>query len=360
MTKSRLIANWSAMLLLGWSLSSFALTSSSTAPTSDSQTGTDPIRPAVALHHAVVRHTIILKAAPAHPIHAHRIYAVADTRPSLAQLQGFRKDVATGPLALQSSVALVIDEATSGVLFSKHSDVALPIASITKLMTSLVVLEANQPMDEMVQITDEDLDTEKNTGSRLKVGTELSRRDLMHVALMSSENRAAHALCRSYPGGLSACLAAMNTKAIELGMLSAHFNDPTGLSSQNVASAEDLAKLLRAASANPTIREFSTDTGYTVYVGRRAVAYHTTNALVSSPGWDIVVQKTGYIVEAGKCLVMKAKIEGKAVLIVLLDSVGKYTRIGDANRIKKWMEANPNSAVESPELVRLAPPHVTS
>jgi serine-type D-Ala-D-Ala endopeptidase (penicillin-binding protein 7) len=209
-------------------------------------------------------------------------------------------------------------------------------------MTSLVVLDASQSMEEPVEITDGDLDTEKNTTSRLRVGTVLSRRDLMHLALMSSENRAAHALCRSYPGGLAMCLRAMNNKAIELGMMSTHFNDPTGLSSQNVASAEDLAKLLQAASANPTIREFSTDHGYSVPVGRRMVAFRNTNALVSNPGWDIVVQKTGYIVEAGKCLVMKAKIEGKSVLIVLLDSVGKYTRFGDANRIKKWMESNPS------------------
>ncbi len=246
-----------------------------------------------------------------------------------------------GELAVQSSVALVVDEGTSDVLYSKHADVALPIASITKLMTSLVVLEANQPMDELVQISSEDLDTEKGTGSRLAIGSVLTRRDLMHLALMSSENRAAHALCRSYPGGLSACLEAMNIKALELGMTSTHFNDPTGLSSQNVASAEDLARLLKAASANQTIREFSTDRGYSVPVGRRMMAYRNTNNLVSNPGWDIVAQKTGYIVEAGKCLVMKARIEGKAVLIVLLDSVGKYTRFGDANRIKKWMEAHP-------------------
>jgi D-alanyl-D-alanine endopeptidase (penicillin-binding protein 7) len=250
---------------------------------------------------------------------------------------------APGVLALQSSSALVVDEGSSGIVFSRHADVAMPIASITKLMTSLVVLEANQDMEEMVEITSEDLDTEKGTRSRLTIGTVLSRRDLMHIALMSSENRAAHALCRSYPGGLAACLQSMNIKALELGMTHTHFNDPTGLSSQNVASAEDLAKLVQAASENPTIREFSTDRGYTVPVGRRLVAYRNTNNLVANPGWDIVVQKTGYIVEAGKCLVMKARIEGKAVLIVLLDSVGKYTRFGDANRIKQWMEAHPGA-----------------
>jgi len=158
---------------------------------------------------------------------------------------------------------------------------------------------------------------------------------------MASENRAAHALCRHYPGGLGACIAAMNNKALQLGMISTHFDDPTGLSSQNVASAEDLAKLLKAASENATIREFSTDSDFTVPIGRRMVAFRNTDALISNPRWDIVVQKTGYIVEAGRCLVMQAKIEGKAILIVLLDSVGKYTRFGDASRIKKWMESHP-------------------
>lgn len=293
--------------------------------------------PAVAAAHPVVHHAVLRVASRTR---VHRVYASAPTRTSLASQEGLHT-IDTGPLALQSSVALVMDESNSNILFEKHSDVALPIASITKLMTSLVVLDAHQNMEEMIEVTDEDLDTEKNTRSRLAVGTVLSRRDLMHIALMSSENRAAHALCRNYPGGLPACLSAMNVKAAQLGMTSTYFNDPTGLSKQNVASASDLAKLLQAASENPTIREFSTDHGYTVPVGRHFVAYHNTNTLVSSPGWDIVVQKTGYIVEAGKCLVMKAKIEGKTVLIVLLDSVGKYTRFGDANRIKKWVESQP-------------------
>ena len=159
---------------------------------------------------------------------------------------------------------------------------------------------------------------------------------------MSSENRAAHALGRNYVGGLPAFVAAMNAKARSLGMTSAHFNDPTGLSSQNVASAEDLVKLVNAASANPTIREFSTDHEYTVPVGSRMLEFHNTNKLVANPAWDIVVQKTGYITEAGKCLVMKAVIEGRSVVIVLLDSFGKYTRLGDANRIRQWMESQPS------------------
>ena len=255
---------------------------------------------------------------------------------SFARLQGLRG--VTDSLALSSSSVLVLDEANSNVLFSKHPDVALPIASITKLMTSLVVLEGNQPLNEPIEVTEDDLDTEKRTRSRLSPGTVLTRGDLLHLALMSSENRAAHTLGRNYPGGLQVFVRAMNTKARLLGMTSAHFVDPTGLSSLNVASAEDLSKLVIAASQNPTIRMYSTSNGYAVPVGNRLVAYRNTNALVSSPTWDIVVQKTGYISEAGKCLVMKAIIEGRTVVIILLDSVGKYTRLADANRIKKWME----------------------
>ena len=282
-------------------------------------------------------------------VHLRKVYAVVQARPSIAETQGLRDSLKFGPgtplsdfednLAVKSSVALVMEEGTQDVLFSRNTKVALPIASITKLMTSLVVLDAHEAMDEMVTVTTDDLDTEKFSRSRLAVGTTLSRRDMLHLALMSSENRAAHALGRNYAGGLPAFVAAMNVKAGSLGMTSAHFHDPTGLSSQNVASAEDLVKLVNAASANPTIREFSTDHEYTVPVGKRMLEFHNTNSLVASPAWDIVVQKTGYITEAGKCLVMKAVIEGRSVVIVLLDSFGKYTRLGDANRIRQWMES---------------------
>jgi len=281
-----------------------------------------------------------------HGLRLRRVSASIPVRPSLASTQGLRLDggatiadeLEADP-ALKSSVALVVDEGSKDVLYSRNTKVALPIASITKLMTALVVLDAKQAMDEPITITNDDLDTEKFSRSRLTVGTTLSRRDLMHLALMSSENRAAHALARNYPGGLSNALAAMNAKATALGMSSAQFHDPTGLSSQNVASAEDLVKLVNAASYNATIREFSTDSAYTVPVGRRLVDFHNTNSLVASPSWEIVVQKTGYISEAGKCLVMKAIIEGRSVVIVLLDSFGKFTRLGDANRIRQWMES---------------------
>jgi D-alanyl-D-alanine endopeptidase (penicillin-binding protein 7) len=246
---------------------------------------------------------------------------------------------------LKSSSVLIIDQSDSSVLYSRHPDVAMPIASITKLMTALVVLDAKQPLDEPIQITDADRDFPKSAFSRLTVGTTLSRGDLMHLALMSSENRAAHALGNNYPGGLPAMVAAMNAKAARLGMTSSHFVDPTGLSSENVASPEDLTKLVIAASHNPAIREYSTDSHYAVKVRRHMVEFRNTDNLVANPAWNIVVQKTGYITEAGKCLVMAAVIQGRSVVIVLLDSLGKYTRVADAKRIKTWMEASANERV---------------
>jgi len=246
---------------------------------------------------------------------------------------------------LKSSSVLVIDQSDSTVLYSRHADVAMPIASITKLMTALVVLDAKQSLDEPLQITDSDRDLPKSAFSRLTVGTTLSRGDLMHLALMSSENRAAHALGNNYPGGMPAMVAAMNAKATALGMTHSHFVDPTGLSSENVASPGDLSKLVIAASRNSTIREYSTDKSYAVKVRRHMVEFHNTDNLVANPTWNIVVQKTGYITEAGKCLVMAAVIEGRSVVIVLLDSLGKYTRVADAKRIKTWMEASANERV---------------
>ena len=240
---------------------------------------------------------------------------------------------------LRSSSALVVDERTSAVLYSKHADVAAPIASITKLMTALVVADAKLPLDERIQVTNEDRSLHKGAFSRLVIGTTLTRGDLIHLALMASENRAAHALGRSYPGGVEAFVVAMNAKAKALGMTSAHFVDPVGLSSDNVASPEDLVKLVNAAAHDPTIREYSTDSNYSVPVGRRKVEFRNTNSLVRNPSWDIVVQKTGYISEAGKCLVMKAVIDDRNVVIVLLNSYGRYTRVADARRIRKWMEA---------------------
>ena len=240
---------------------------------------------------------------------------------------------------LRSSSVLVVDQSDSSVLYARRADVAAPIASITKLMTSLVVLDAKQPLDERIAITGAETDLPRGGGSRLSVGTVLTRGDLMHLALMSSENRAAHALGVNYPGGVPALVKAMNAKAAALGMTTAHFVDPTGLSSDNVASPEDLSKLVLAASRNPHIREYSTDPSYTVRVQRHLVEFHNTDTLVKNPAWNIIVQKTGYITEAGKCLVMEAVIQGRNVIIVLLDSAGRLTRVADAKRVKTWMEA---------------------
>ena len=245
---------------------------------------------------------------------------------------------------LKSSSVLIVDQSDSSVLYSRRPDVAMPIASITKLMTALVVLDAKQPLNETIQITDADRDVPKGAFSRLAVGTKLTRGDLMHLALMSSENRAAHALGNNYPGGMNAMVVAMNVKAAKLGMTNSHFVDPTGLSSLNVASPADLSKLVVAASHNSTIREYSTDKHYAVKVRKRLVEFHNTDNLVANPTWNIVVQKTGYITEAGKCLVMEAVIEGRSIVIVLLDSFGKYTRVADAKRIKTWMEATANQS----------------
>jgi serine-type D-Ala-D-Ala endopeptidase (penicillin-binding protein 7) len=247
---------------------------------------------------------------------------------------------------LKSNSVLVIDQSDSSVLYSRHSDVAAPIASITKLMTALVVLDAKQSLSQPIAITHDETDLPKGGFSRLSTGAVLTRGDLMHVALMASENHAAYALGVNYPGGLPAVVAAMNAKAASLGMTNAHFVDPTGLSSGNVASPEDLSKLVVAASQNPTIREFSTDKRYTVRVRQHLVEFHNTDNLVANPTWNIIVQKTGYINEAGKCLVMEAVIEGRNVVIVLLDSAGKLTRVADAKRVKSWMETTATERVQ--------------
>ena len=248
---------------------------------------------------------------------------------------------AAGEPDIRSNAALVLDETSSTVLLSRQAQAAAPIASITKLMTALVVLDGQQSLDEMLKITAADCEHGRGAHSRLAVGTRLSRGDLLHVALMSSENRAAHALGRNYPGGVTAFVAAMNARGRTLGMTNARFVDPTGLSSGNIASPADLSKLVIAASHEPTIQEYSTDTAHVVRVGRRMLEFHNTDLLVRSPAWNIIVQKTGYITEAGRCLVIKALIRGRAIIIVLLDSFGRYTRVADAQRIRKWLESMP-------------------
>ena len=266
---------------------------------------------------------------------AAREVAVIPAKPSFGQMYGLHDT--EDPLDLKSSVALVLDQDTNEVLFSKNPQAVLPIASITKLMTALLVVEARQDLEEKITITDEDKDTEKFTGSRLAVGTTLTRGELLHLALMSSENRAAHALGRNYPGGLETFVAAMNTKAQLLGMADTHYVEPTGLSSRNQSSARDLAVLVKTAHQFPLIRELSTSPEYTVALGRRQVRFGTTNGLVRKADWDIGLQKTGFINEAGQCLVMQAQMAGRKLIMVFLDSAGKYSRIGDAERVRKWL-----------------------
>ncbi|WP_296949058.1 serine hydrolase [uncultured Massilia sp.] len=243
------------------------------------------------------------------------------------------------PLDLRSSVAYVIDQSSSEVLFEKNSSVALPIASITKLMTGLVVVQAGQSLDDVLTITDADVDKLKFSSSRLPVGTRMTRGNLLHIALMSSENRAAAALGRNYPGGITAFVAAMNAKARALGMSDTHYVDSSGLSSQNVSSARDLAKLATVAHQEPLLRQYSTDPSYVVEASGRPMNFHTTNYLVGMPDWNIGLQKTGFINEAGRCLVMQAMIQGRNVIMVFLDSKGKQSRTADAGRMRKWLEA---------------------
>jgi D-alanyl-D-alanine endopeptidase (penicillin-binding protein 7) len=242
---------------------------------------------------------------------------------------------------LQSSIALIYDEKTNRPLYAKSADVVAPIASISKLMTAMVVLDAKLPMNQRITITRDDMDTLKGTHSRMAPGMTLTRGELLKLALMASENRAAAALARTYPGGTRAAVAQMNMKARELGMMDTQFLDPTGLNSHNVSTAQDLVKMVQAAQKYPRIREATTSVSRTVMLaGHHSLRYINTNPLVKSAEWDIRLSKTGYISEAGRCLVMKANINRRPVIIVLLDSGGKNTRVGDANRVRKWIEGS--------------------
>jgi D-alanyl-D-alanine endopeptidase (penicillin-binding protein 7) len=260
----------------------------------------------------------------------------APVRVSFGQMAGLH--ATSDALDLHSSVALVVDQETKEVLYRKNDHAVLPIASLTKLMTGLVISEANLPMDERIAISQADVDTEKGSSSRLAVGTVLTRGELMHLSLMSSENRAAHALGRTFPGGLDVFVSRMNQRARMLGMSDTRYVEPTGLSSRNQSSAGDLAVLASAAYKDPMLREWSTSHGREVDVGRRTLQYNNTNRLVKSPQWDIGLQKTGYISEAGQCLVMQAQVAGRNLIMVFLDSAGKLSRIGDAERVRKWVE----------------------
>ncbi|MGB5096373.1 MAG: D-alanyl-D-alanine endopeptidase [Porticoccaceae bacterium] len=242
---------------------------------------------------------------------------------------------------LQSRSVLVMRADTGEVLYRKNAEESLPIASITKLMTAMVVLDAKQALDERIQITNEDIDHLRASSSRLAVGTVLTRRQAFTLALMSSENRAAAALLRNYPGGKAAGVAAMNRKAQALGMAHSHFVEATGLSGDNRSTPADLARMVKAASRYPHIRNFSTTREMTVKVrGRYPTLYRNTNPLVRNPTWDIDITKTGYIKEAGRCLVMQTTITGKPVVMVLMNSWGTSTRVGDASRVRRWIETS--------------------
>ena len=268
--------------------------------------------------------------------------------PSFGHLYGLQK--ADDVLDLKSSVALVIDQDTNEVLFSKNPGAVLPIASITKLMTALVVIEAGLSLDETLVVDQDDVNATTGSSSRLRVGTQLNRGEMLHLALMSSENRAAHVLGRTYPGGIGAFMVAMNAKAQRLGMRGTRYVEPTGLSPDNQSTAEDLTRLVRAASVHPLIRELSTSPEASVPVGARQMQFRNTNGLVRNPEWEIGLQKTGYISAAGRCLVMQTQLAGRKLIMVLLDSAGKYSRIGDAERIRKWLASAPfvPSAVAAP------------
>ncbi len=275
--------------------------------------------------------------------------------PIAARIRQYEAELAEpvgGDPDLRSSMALVVDEKTGRIVYAKNPNVRTPIASITKLMTAMVTLDARLPLDEKITISDDDVDRVKGTHSRLAVGTVLTRYQLLQLALMSSENRAAAALARTYPGGTAAFVAAMNRKAQRLGMLDTTFVDSTGLRPGNQSTAQDLARMVKAAHGYPTISEITTTASYDVQVPvykrhkalarggvvHRLIAYRNTNKLVSDKEWEIGLSKTGYIAEAGHCLVMQAQIANQPLIIVLLDGDGKSTRITDANRIKRWLE----------------------
>lgn len=251
------------------------------------------------------------------------------------------------PLSLRSNVAYVIDQNTSQVLYAKNANVSLPIASVTKLMTAFVVMESGLDLKEVLEVTEDDVDRVKHSGSRLRVGARLTRDDMLHIALMSSENRAASSLGRTYPGGLPAFVTAMNAKARELGMTHTHYVDSTGLSQHNVSSASDLAKLVRAAYRYSLIRHYSTDSKYAVNPFRgNTLEYASSNRLIRYEqvgSWDIGLQKTGFINEAGHCLVMQNVVEGRPLIMVFLDSQGKLTPVADASRMRHWITDNPRS-----------------
>lgn len=278
-----------------------------------------------------------------------RPVSLAPSLPSLGRQNGLHET--PDPLDLASSAAIVVDQANGDMLYQKNVDAVLPIASITKLMTSLVTLEAKLPMGDVIELTEADIPPDKYRRSKLAVGVRLTRAELMQLALMASDNRAAYALGRHYPGGLDAFVQAMNTKAMQLGMTRSRFVEPTGLSSENVSTPRDLSLLVRAAYDQPLIRQYSTSTDLLVDAGGKLKQFHNTNRLVGNPDWEIGLSKTGFISAAGKCLVMQVKFEGRPTIVVLLDANGSRARLADAERVRRWLEDHRQSG----QLQRTAP-----
>lgn len=265
-------------------------------------------------------------------------HANASARAKAAPASQVQLDRNGNPM-LGSASFVVVSQRTGKVLSERNGDQVLPVASITKLMTAMVVLDAKQNMSEVLTVSNADIDRLKGTGSRLPIGARLTREEMLHIALMSSENRAASALARHYPGGERAFVEAMNVKARMLGMWNTRFVESTGLDPRNVSSASDLVKLVQAASGYPLIREFSTADEKYVRVGSGQLRYGNSNGLVREPGWSVSLSKTGFIREAGRCLVMQTWVKGEPVIMILLNSEGRYTRTADAKRIKQWIEA---------------------
>lgn len=245
---------------------------------------------------------------------------------------------AAAPLALHAKSVLVVNQRTGKTLYQKRPNRVLPIASLTKLMTAMVTLDSKRPLGNRMRVTPADRDLLKKTHSRLTIGSVLSRRDMLHIALMSSENRAAAALSRNYPGGRRAFVAKMNQKARAIGMKRARFYDPTGLTPRNVATARDLLQMVNHAYRYQTIRRFSTDRQRVVFPGRGQLVYRSSNGLINNAAWNIQLQKTGFTNEAGHCLVMRTTIKGQPIVMILLGARSPYGHYSDAIRLKAWLE----------------------
>ncbi|MBC5781618.1 peptidase S11 [Ramlibacter sp. USB13] len=315
------------------------------------------VQPAEAAKARTTQHAVKKKVSSAKkPVAKKKVAKKSSARKTVVAKKGTKKKVVakarpakafvaeapfTGPLKVSASAAYVIDQQTGEVLFGKNPESVQPIASLTKLMTGFIIAEAKLPMNEKITISDEDVDRMKFSSSRLKVGTELTRAQALHLALMSSENRAAHALARTYPGGESAFVSAMNVKAAQLGMKQTRYVEPTGLSSANRSSAHDLALLTAAAYDQPLLRRYSTSPGYRLGTDHGTLQYVNSNRLVRSGSWDIGVQKTGYIREAGYTLLMQAELAGRKLIMVFLDSASKVTRMKDPEKIRQWLKSHP-------------------